>query len=235
MQSKKNEKVDLTKNSSLYFVIGLATILFISWQAIEWKTYEKDLYGYEALNVDDEDDEEIPITEQLKTPPPPPPPPPPAPEVIEVVEDEEEVEETVIESTETNEDEIVEIVEVEEEFDDVDVPFAVIEDVPIFPGCERVSKSERRNCFQEKMNKHIRKNFRYPEIAQEMGIQGRVYVNFIIAKDGQITNIRMRGPDKNLEKEAQRIIAKLPNMIPGKQRGRPVRVPFSIPITFRLQ
>lgn len=235
MQPKKNEKVDLAKNSSLYFVIGLATILFISWQAIEWKTYEKDLYGYEALNVDDEDDEEIPITEQLKTPPPPPPPPPPAPEVIEVVEDEEEVEETVIESTETNEDEIVEIVEVEEEFDDVDVPFAVIEDVPIFPGCERVSKSERRNCFQEKMNKHIRKNFRYPEIAQEMGIQGRVYVNFIIAKDGQITNIRMRGPDKNLEKEAQRIIAKLPNMIPGKQRGRPVRVPFSIPITFRLQ
>jgi len=235
MQSKKNEKVDLTKNSSLYFVIGLATILFISWQAIEWKTYEKDLYGYEALNVDDEDDEEIPITEQLKTPPPPPPPPPPAPEVIEVVEDEEEVEETVIESTETNEDEIVEIVEVEEEYDDVDVPFAVIEDVPIFPGCEKVSKSERRNCFQEKMNKHIRKNFRYPEIAQEMGIQGRVYVNFIIAKDVQITNIRMRGPDKNLEKEAQRIIAKLPNMIPGKQRGRPVRVPFSIPITFRLQ
>jgi len=234
MQPKKNEKVDLTKNSSLYFVIGLATILFISWQAIEWKTYEKDLYGYEALNVDDEDDEEIPITEQLKTPPPPPP-PPPAPEVIEVVEDEEEVEETVIESTETNEDEIVEIVEVEEEYDDVDVPFAVIEDVPIFPGCEKVSKSERRNCFQEKMNKHIRKNFRYPEIAQEMGIQGRVYVNFIIAKDGQITNIRMRGPDKNLEKEAQRIIAKLPNMIPGKQRGRPVRVPFSIPITFRLQ
>ena len=69
------------------------------------------------------------------------------------------------------------------------------------------------------MNKHIRKNFRYPDIAQEMGIQGRVYVNFIIAKDGQITNIRMRGPDKNLEKEAQRIIAKLPNMIPGKQKS----------------
>lgn len=157
--------------------------------------------------------------------------------MIEVVEDEEEVEETVIESTETNEDEIIEVeeVEIEEEFDDVDVPFAVIEDVPIFPGCERVSKSERRNCFQQQMNKHIRKNFRYPEIAQEMGIQGRVYVNFIISKDGSITNIRMRGPDKNLEKEAQRIISKLPTMTPGKQRGRAVRVPFSIPITFRLQ
>ena len=237
MQPKKNEKVDLSKNSSLYFVIGLSLILLISWQAIEWKTYDKSLYGYEALNVEDDDDEEIPITEQIKTPPPPPPPPPPAPEVIEVVEDEEEVEETVIESTETNEDEIIEVeeVEIEEEFDDVDVPFAVIEDVPIFPGCERVKKSERRNCFQQQMNKHIRKNFRYPEIAQEMGIQGRVYVNFIISKDGSITNIRMRGPDKNLEKEAQRIIAKLPTMIPGKQRGRAVRVPFSIPITFRLQ
>ncbi|MDB4301005.1 energy transducer TonB [Flavobacteriaceae bacterium] len=235
MQPKKNDKADLSKNSSLYFVIGLAVVLLISWQAIEWKTYDKDLYGYEALNVDEDDDEEIPITEQIKTPPPPPPPPPPAPEVIEVVEDEEEVEETVIESTETNEEEIIEIVEVEEEYEEVDVPFAVIEDVPIFPGCEKVKKSERRDCFQEKMNKHIRKNFRYPEIAQEMGIQGRVYVNFIIAKDGQITNIRMRGPDKNLEKEAQRIISKLPSMIPGKQRGRPVRVPFSIPITFRLQ
>jgi protein TonB len=236
MQPKKSEKADLSKNSSLYFVIGLSLILLISWQAIEWRTYEK-VYAYEALNVEDEDDEEIPITEQLKTPPPPPPPPPPAPEVIEVVEDEEEVEETVIESTETNEDEIVEVeeVEIEEEFDDVDVPCAVIEDVPIFPGCEKVAKSERRKCFQEQMNKHIRRNFRYPEIAQEMGIQGRVYVNFIISKDGSISNIRMRGPDKNLEKEAQRIISKLPSMIPGKQRGRAVRVPFSIPITFRLQ
>jgi len=230
MEIKKSPKADLQKNSSLYFVIGLAFVLFFSWQAIEWKTYKK-TFDYEALDVDEDEDEEIPITEQIKTPPPP----PPAPQVIEIVEDEEDVEETVIESTETNEEEIVEIVEVEEEEEDVDVPFAVIEDVPIFPGCEGVAKSERRNCFQEKMNKHIRKNFRYPEIAQEMGIQGRVYVNFIISKDGSITNIRMRGPDKNLEKEAERIISKLPKMTPGKQRGRAVRVPFSIPIIFRFQ
>ena len=83
--------------------------------------------------------------------------------------DEEEVEETVIESTETDQDEIIiEEIEVEEEFEDIDVPFAVIEDVPIFPGCESVSKSQRRSCFQDKMNNHIRRNFRYPEIAQEM-------------------------------------------------------------------
>ena len=234
MQPKKNPKADLNKNRNLYFVIGLTFVTFITWQAIESKTYEK-TFDYEALNVEDDDDEDIPITEQIKTPPPPPP-PPPAPEVIEVGEDEEEVEETVIESTETDQDEIIiEEIEVEDEFEDIDVPFAVIEDVPIFPGCESVAKSQRRACFQEQMNKHIRKNFRYPDIAQEMGIQGRVYVNFIIAKDGSITNIRMRGPDKNLENEAARIIGRLPKMTPGKQRGRAVRVPFSIPITFRLQ
>ena len=234
MQPKKNPKADLNKDRNLYFVIGLTFVTFITWQAIESKTYEK-TFDYEALNVEDDDDEDIPITEQIKTPPPPPP-PPPAPEVIEVVEDEEEVEETVIESTETDQDEIIiEEIEVEEEFEDIDVPFAVIEDVPIFPGCESVAKSQRRACFQEQMNKKNRKNFRYPDIAQEMGIQGRVYVNFIIAKDGSITNIRMRGPDKNLENEAARIIGRLPKMTPGKQRGRAVRVPFSIPITFRLQ
>ncbi|MBJ33455.1 MAG: energy transducer TonB, partial [Flavobacteriaceae bacterium] len=82
MQPKKNPKADLRKNGSLYFATGLCLVLFISWQAIEWKTYDKSMYGYEALNVDDDDDELIPLTEQIKTPPPPP--PPPAPEIIEV-------------------------------------------------------------------------------------------------------------------------------------------------------
>ena len=234
MQLKKNPEADLNKNRNLYFVIGLTLVLGVTWGAVEYKSYERkiDLTNGDML-VDDEED--VPITEQLKTPPPPPPPPPPAPEVIEIVEDEEEVEETVIESTESDEEMVIEDIVVEDDFDDIDVPFAVIEDVPIFPGCESVAKSQRRACFQEQMNKHIRKNFRYPDIAQEMGIQGRVYVNFIISKDGTITNIRMRGPDKNLENEAARIIGRLPQMTPGSQRGRPVRVPFSIPITFRLQ
>ena len=232
MQPKKNPKSDLRNYSRLLLAFGLCIVLFVSWQAIEFKTYEAQ-YDYESLNVDDDDDEEIPITEQIKTPPPPP--PPPAPEIIEVVEDEEEIEETIIESTETDQEEIVEEVEVMEEEVDMDIPFAIIEDVPLFPGCERVAKSKRRQCFQEKMGKHISKNFRYPEIAQEMGIQGRVFVMFTIGKDGNISGIKTRGPDKNLEKEAKRISDKLPKMTPGKQRGRPVRVPFSIPITFKLQ
>lgn len=234
MEPKKNPKADLTKNSSLYFVVGLFAVMLLTYVAFEWKTYDE-VNNYDvSMNVDDLLDEEVPMTEQIKTPPPPP--PPAAPEIIEVVEDEEEVEETVIESTETSqEEEIIEVedVVVEEEFEDVDVPFAVIEDVPIFPGCE--NESDKRACFNSMIQKHIGKNFRYPEIAQEMGIQGRVSVMFVIQKDGSIGNIRMRGPDKNLEKEAARIIGKLPKMTPGKQRGRAVRVPFSIPINFKLQ
>ena len=212
-------------------------MLFVSWRLIELKTYEKEQFDYESILVEQDEEEEIPLTEQIKTPPPPPPSPVQAPTEIEIVEDEEEVEETIIESTETDRDKIIEVedVVIEEEEEIIDVPFAVIEDVPVFPGCEDVEKNQLRNCFQEKMNKHIKKNFRYPEIPQEMGIQGRVFVNFIISEDGSITNIRMRGPDKNLEGEAKRIISLLPNMTPGKQRGRPVRVPFSIPIVFRLQ
>lgn len=234
MEPKKNPKADVGRNSALYFVIGLAAVLALVYGAMEWKKYDK-VSDYDiSMNVEDQLDEEVPMTEQIKTPPPPP--PPAAPEVIEVVEDEEEVEETVIESTETSqEEEVIEIeeVEVEEVEEDISVPFAVIEDVPVFPGCENAS--DKKACFQEMMQKHIRKNFRYPEIAQEMGVQGRVSVIFVIQKDGSIGNIRMRGPDKNLEAEALRIIQKLPKMTPGKQRGRPVKVPFSIPITFKLQ
>jgi len=238
MKIKKDPKVDLQKNSSLYFVIGLCLILFISWQAIEWKTYEKSVFDYESLTVQEEEEEEIPIINQPDLPPPPPPPPvAQAPTEIEIVEDEKEVEETIIESSETTKDEIIEVerVEIEEEVEEIDVPFAVIEDVPVYPGCENVEKDQLRTCFQDKINKHILKNFRYPEIAHEMGIQGRVYVNFVISKEGNITNIKMRGPDKNLEKEAHRIISLLPNITPGKQRGKPVNVPFSIPIVFKLQ
>lgn len=236
MELKKNPKADLTRNSGLYFVIGLVLVMALTYIAFEWKTYDDENNFDYTMNVEDTLDEEVPMTEQIKTPPPPP--PPAAPEIIEVVEDEEEVEETVIESTETSqEEEVIEVadVEVEEVEEDIDVPFAVIQDVPIFPGCENEPKNKLRDCFNSMMQKHIGKNFRYPEIAQEMGVQGRVNVMFVIQKDGSIGNVRMRGPDKNLEEEAARIISKLPKMTPGKQRGRPVRVPFSIPITFKLQ
>lgn len=115
----------------------------------------------------------------------------------------------------------------------VDVPFAIIEKVPVFPGCE--DASDMRTCFNEKLQQHIAKNFRYPLEAQEKDIQGRVNILFVIQEDGNIGNIKMRGPDKLLEDEAVRIISLLPQMTPGEHRGEKVRVPFSIPINFRLQ
>ena len=117
--------------------------------------------------------------------------------------------------------------------DDVDVPFAEVERVPVFPGCE--DAENRRDCFQQQMQKHIGKNFNYPEEAIEKGIQGRVNIMFIIQKDGSIGNVRMRSPDKILEAEAARIISLLPKMAPGEHKGKKVRVPFSIPITFKLE
>ncbi|WP_240938610.1 M56 family metallopeptidase [Arenibacter sp. 6A1] len=116
---------------------------------------------------------------------------------------------------------------------DIDIPFVVVEKVPVFPSCENAE--DKRACFNEMMYKHISTNFRYPEEAQENGIQGRVSVMFIIGEDGSIGNVKMRGPDKLLEDEAARIISLLPKMTPGEHGGKAVRVPFSIPITFKLE
>ena len=110
----------------------------------------------------------------------------------------------------------------------------VVENVPIFPGCEDTKESEKRDCFQGKMNQHIMKNFRYPEFAQKNGIQGRVFVQFMIGIDGNISGIRTRGPHGSLERAAERIILLLPKIKPGKRNGLRVRTPFSMPITYRL-
>jgi len=237
MISKKNPDMEVGRNSSLYFAIGLNVMLFISWQLLEYKTYDKTEITLDIVNMEEVFEEEIPII-NVNTPPPPPP-PVAIQESITVVEDVVEIEETVIESTETNqEDKIADVIAVEEvaveEVDeDVEVPFAVIEDIPVFPGCEKGTKSEKKACFQLKMEEHVAKHFKYPVPALDLGIQGKVFVVFVIDKDGYISNIRSRGPDKILEKEAERIIKLLPRMIPGKQRGRAVKVPYSVPIVFK--
>lgn len=120
------------------------------------------------------------------------------------------------------------------ENDAIAVPFVALEDVPVFPGCENVEKSERRSCFEEKMQKHILRNFKYPEVAIETQTEGKVYVMFTISKEGLIEDVQLKGPAKILENEAARIIDKLPQMKPGMQQMKPVRVSFSIPINFRL-
>ena len=238
MDPKKNPKADLTKNSALYFAIGLCLVLFLSWKLVEYKTYEKSSIDIGMLNMDELDEEEIPITEQIQTPPPPPP-PPAAPEVIEVEEDEVEIEETVIESTETTEEEeIVEVeeVEVEEVEEDIEVPFAVIENVPVFPGCEKGNNDAKKKCMSEKIQKFVVKKFN-TDLAGDLGLSGRQRINvvFKIDKAGNVVGVRSRAPHPRLEKEAARVINLLPKMKPGKQRGKAVIVPYSLPIIFQVQ
>ena len=236
MEPKKNPKSDVSRNSSIYFAVGLALMLFVTYQSINYKSYDKSDIDIGQLNLDDELDEEIPITEQLVTPPPP----PPAPEVIEVVEDEEEVEETVIESTETEMDtEIVEVedVEVEEVEEDVEVPFAVIENVPVFPGCEKKKTNDaKKKCMSEKISKFVNRKFN-TDLAGDLGLSGRqrISVFFKIDKNGNITSVGARAPHPGLEKEAKRVIGLLPKMEPGRQRGKAVTVPYSLPILFQVQ
>lgn len=239
MKPKKNPKADISRRSVLFLQIGLIFVLFVTWQVIEWKTYDREKIDTGQVNMDQLDDEEIPITEMQNTPPPPPP-PPPAPEVIEVVEDEKEVEETEIQSTETTQEEVVEVEDVveapvEEEVEDV--PFAVIENVPIYPGCENLkTNDERKKCMSEKISQFVNKNFD-TDLGSELGLSGvnRVIVQFKIDEKGNITDVRSRAPHPRLEQEAARVINSLPKMQPGKQRGKPVGVMYSLPIIFQVQ
>ena len=216
MEIKKNPKVDLEKKRSLYLQIGFIIALLLVYVAFEYKNYDKSSYNLGDLNLDDLEEEIIPITKQEKKPPPPPPPPP---EIIEIVEDEVEIEEELeIEDTETDEDEIIEI----EEEDD-DEFFMVVENMPEFPGGDLG------------LMKYIQKNVKYPPIAKEYNITGKVYVQFIVDKSGTVTNVKVvRGVDKNLDAEGVRVVKSLPKYKPGKQTGKPVRVMFYIPINFTL-
>lgn len=239
MKLKKNPKANVGRNSSLFFAVGLNVMLLLTYLGLEHKTYETEATKIDLLMLEDQFDEDIPIT--TINIPLPPPPKPVITEAITIVEDVEDVEETVIESTEIGQDDIIEerVVEVEdvgveEVEEDIEVPFAVIERVPRFPGCTG-NNVELRACFQEKMQEHLLKNFRYPDAAAELEIQGRVFVFFLIDKNGDVTNIKSRGPSQLLEKEAERIMSLLPKMEPGKQRNKSVGVPYSIPINFKLQ
>ena len=238
MQVKKNPELEVGRNSSLYFAIGLNVMLFFSWYGLNYKTYDKNDISLDIVQVEEVIEEDIPIT-NMEAPPPPPPPPAAAPEIINVVEDIEDIEETVIESTETDQSEQIDMevriedVAIEEVEEDIEVPFAVVESVPIFPGCIGSNNEEYKKCFEEKVLKHVLDNFKYPDNAIELGIHGKVFVIFVIDTNGNVSNIRTRGPHKVLEKEAYRIVSKLPTMTPGKQRGKPVKVPFSLPINFK--
>ena len=228
----------MSPNRKLFFQLGLVLTLLVIYIALEWKTMDRYVQEFSDVSIESEEIIDIPLTQRIQEVKPPPP-PPPAPEKIEIVDDEEEIEETVLESTETDESEYVEVVEVdnieeiiEDEEVQKDIPFAIIEEPPIYPGCKG-TKEQMRQCMQDKINKHVTKHFDI-DLAQELGLtQGKkkVYVQFKIDKSGKIIDIRARGPHARLEKEAIRVVELLPNMTPGKQRTRPVRVSYTLPIT----
>ena len=232
---KKTPKSDVNRNGSIYFAVGLVLMLFVSNQLINYKTYDKSAINIDALNLDDIDEIIIPLVD-LKLPPPPP--PAVVPDDIQAIDDEEKIEETVIESTEINqEDEIeVEDIEVEEVYEDVEVPFSVIENVPEYPGCEKGSNTEKRKCMSAKIAKFVQRKFN-TDLAEDLGLSGkqRISVIFKINKSGDVVGVRSRAPHPRLEKEAARVINLLPKMKPGRQRGEAVIVPYSLPITFKVQ
>ena len=241
MKPKKYPNIEVGRNNGIYFALGLNVMLLFTYLSLQYKSVETSETKIESIQMVQEFEEDIPIIDINMPPPPPAPPALAAPEIITIVENTRDVEETVLESTETGQEDKIEVpvvqvedVRVEAIEEEISVPFSVVEKVPVFPGCIGVSNKELKDCFSEKMNEHIIKNFKYPSAALELGVFGRVIVLFIVDKDGNITNIKSRGPDNILEKEAERIIGLLPKMKPGLQRGNPVIVPYSIPIYFKI-
>ena len=233
MEVKKSSKANLENLKGIFFEIGLIIALAFLFLAFEWKVNMKDKEDF-IVTVPEElvEEEIIPITQQMLKPPLPPPPAPRLTDLIEIVDEE------------INLDDVLEIEDVEanvanrrvydfsgqgngygdeygDEYSDEAEVFAVVEDMPKFPG---------------NVQQWISKNIKYPMIAQENNIQGRVFVQFVIERDGSVTDVKVaRSVDPSLDKEAIRVVKAMPKWTPGKQRNKPVRVSYTVPINFQLQ
>ncbi len=225
---KKTPKANLERHRGTYILMGLVLGVSILFFAFEWSTETRKL-DENVIVQDVLAEEEIEITRRDPTPPPPPPPPEPAaPEEIVVVEEKVDTRMEI----KTEDDQTQRQTEVyipppppkpkqEEVTEEI---FVVVEEQPEFPG------------GQAAMMKFLSDNIRYPVIAQENGIQGRVICNFVVERDGSITDVQVvRGQDPSLDREAIRVIQQMPRWKPGKQRGSAVRVRFTLPVVFRLQ
>ncbi|MDP3352648.1 MAG: energy transducer TonB [Flavobacteriaceae bacterium] len=240
MKIKKSPKATLENYNKLFMQLGLVLALLVVHLAIEYKTYDRVITQLGDNMMGAIEEEDIPLTQRIETAPPPPAPPPTIPDKIEVVKDDKKIIETQLKSTESDEKvaiKVREIVEVKEDEDVVeDVPFAIIEDVPVFPGCTG-TKEQKRECLSDKISQHVNKKFN-ADLAQELGLspgKKRIFVMFKIDKNGDVVDIEARAPHVRLEKEAIRVIESLPKMQPGKQRGRAVGVKYSLPITFNVE
>ena len=227
MEVKKSPQADLEGKKTTNLLIGAIMILAVLFVGFEWSERDKKVMTDSGIQEVMFEEEIIPITEQEQPQQAPPPPQaPPAEEVLEIIENDSKVEESTIQaSDDTNA--AVEVkytpVEVEEEEVDEQEIFTIVEEMPEYPGGIAAAM------------KWIANELRYPPIAQENGVQGRVTVRFTINADGSVVDpVVIRGVDPHLDKEALRVIGKMPKWKPGKQRGKAVRVSYNLPVRFKL-
>ncbi len=227
MEIKKSERADLERGKSTSLLIGFVMALAVMFVALEWTQREvqddSEIYGVKDVSLNEE---MVPITLPEKKTVPPPPAAVTQADILEIVDDDAEVEEDIMASTEDQVEWVdldeIDYVEVEPEPEEEEI-FMVVEDAPEFPGGTQA------------LLDYLRKNIKYPPICRENGIQGRVLVSFVVNKDGAIVEPQVvKSVNKQLDQEALRVISTMPNWKPGKQRGKPVRVKYTVPVNFRL-
>ncbi|HBG85959.1 MAG TPA: energy transducer TonB [Marinilabiliaceae bacterium] len=228
MEVKKSPKANLESRKPIFTQIGLVVVLSLVLIAFEWTSTDVNVDLEAAEEEVAVEEEIIPITRQEEVKPPPPPPPPAVADILNIVDDDVELDlELEIMDTEMNQDAMVDftaVYEVPEETREDGEIFMIVEEMPEFPGGEG------------ELQKYLASSVRYPVIAQENGIQGRVYIQFVINQRGEVTNVTiLRGVDPSLDREAVRVVEAMPKWKPGKQRNRPVRVSYTVPINFVLQ
>lgn len=229
MKPKKTEKADLENRRGLYLEIGLVVVLVAALVAFNVKSYDNKKIEVTQRTAEDETEEMI-IQTQDDTPPPPP--PPEQPEVtteLNIIEDDAESENEIgiVNAEVTDKTENIEITHVEvekEEEEDEQVIWQVVEQDPEFPG------------GVEALYKYIQQNIKYPQLAKENDITGRVFVTFVVERDGSVSNVKAaRDIGGGCGAEAVRVVKSLPKWTPGKQRGKAVRAAYTLPVNFTLQ
>ncbi|MDO4691581.1 MAG: energy transducer TonB [Porphyromonadaceae bacterium] len=230
MEIKKSPQADLEKSKSLSLLLGLVVALSLLFVTLEWRSTIAKAIDTAVLSLADLDDALIVQDEQQEEEPEPEPEPEQQieaqlPEEFTTVDNEKEVAKVAFVSADEAKPTpppVVVAAPVEEE--DANQIFEIVEESTEFPG------------GQAALMKYLSNNVRYPEIAQENGIQGRVIVGFVIERDGKPSQVEvLRGVDPALDKEAVRVVSGMPAWKPGKQRGKPVRQRFRLPVVFRLQ
>ncbi len=227
MEVKKSPKADLEGKKTTWMLVGYVIVLAFMFVAFEWTKRDIVIDTSQALSDLVFEEEIVPITEQKQEVAPPPPEAPAAAEILNIVDDKADVKESVVASTEDTGQKVevkyVPVKVVEEEPEEQTI-FEVVEQMPDFPG------------GMGALMQFLSKNIKYPTIAQENGTQGRVIVQFVVNRDGSIVDPRVvKSVDPYLDKEALRVIGTMPKWKPGMQRGKPVRVKYTVPVMFRLQ